>query len=153
MSSPRFTVPPVLLTLFAAALMRLLARATPPLRTSIPLHGELTLLFAIAGTVSVALAAAAFIRAHTTTSPMQPQRASALVTTGIFRVTRNPMYLGLLLLLGGWAIYLANPLAGLVLPIFVLYLNRFQIAAEEAALTRNFGGTYTAYQHRVRRWL
>jgi protein-S-isoprenylcysteine O-methyltransferase Ste14 len=84
---------------------------------------------------------------------MQPDRASSLVNTGIYQVTRNPMYLGMLLVLAALAAGFGQPLA--VLPVFgfVGYLNRFQINAEERAMAALFGEQYQAYRKRVRRWL
>jgi protein-S-isoprenylcysteine O-methyltransferase Ste14 len=95
----------------------------------------------------------AFRRARTTISPVKASAASSLVTTGVYRFTRNPMYLGLLLTLLAWAAFLFNPVALLFVPIFVLYINRFQIKPEERTLSALFGGEYGAYQERVRRWL
>lgn len=95
----------------------------------------------------------AFLRARTTVNPLRPDKASTLVTGGIFRRTRNPMYLGMAMLLVGWAVYLANPLTLLGIPAFVAYLNRFQIAPEERALEQRFGADYRGYRARVRRWL
>lgn len=73
--------------------------------------------------------------------------------TGIYRFTRNPMSLGFLVALLGWAVYLANVGAFLLLPAFVCYMNRFQIRPEEMALRERFGESFVAYQRRVRRWL
>ena len=84
---------------------------------------------------------------------MHPDRSAALVAGGIYRSSRNPMYLGFLLLLAAWACWLANPLALAGLPAFVLYLNRFQIAPEERALRARFGDAYDGYARAVRRWL
>jgi protein-S-isoprenylcysteine O-methyltransferase Ste14 len=95
----------------------------------------------------------AFRRARTTISPVKASAASSLVTTGVYRFTRNPMYLGLLLTLLAWAAFLFNPVALLFVPIFVLYINRFQIKPEERTLSALFGGEYGSYQERVRRWL
>jgi protein-S-isoprenylcysteine O-methyltransferase Ste14 len=75
------------------------------------------------------------------------------VSGGIYRFTRNPMYLGRLLQLAGWAVFLSNALAALLLPVYVLYINRFQVQPEERALLERFGSEYAAYQQRVRRWL
>jgi len=102
----------------------------------------------------VAIAAfAGFWQARTTINPLQPDRASVLVTHGIYRFTRNPMYLSLLLLLvayasqlGTWAA-LAGPVA------YVAYITRFQILPEERVLLSKFGAEYDAYRRRVRRWL
>lgn len=95
----------------------------------------------------------AFRRARTTVNPWRPERASALVDTGIYRHTRNPMYLGLLLGLLGWAVYLGSLLALLLALAFVPWMNRFQIGPEERALERIFGDDFAAYRRRVRRWL
>ena len=95
----------------------------------------------------------AFRRARTTINPVKVRSASALVTSGIYRYTRNPMYLGLLVALVAWAVYLSRPLALLVVPVYVLYITRFQIVPEERVLGSLFGTTYSAYRERVGRWL
>lgn len=94
-----------------------------------------------------------FRSAGTTVNPLKPDGSSALVVNGIFRRTRNPMYLGLLLLLLGWGLYLANPFALLLVVAFPPYMNRFQIRPEERALEAAFGQAFTEYRRRVRRWL
>lgn len=103
--------------------------------------------------VPMLAAVASFIAARTTINPMRPARASALITDGVFRISRNPIYLGDLLLLMAYAMWLANALNVLLLMAFVWYLNRFQIEPEERALTQLFGERYRAYCARVRRWL
>ena len=117
-------------------------------------HHWATALVAAAGGAAITFAGAARLRAaRTTLLPMRPQKTTSLVTTGIFRWTRNPMYLGLTVALVGWAAFLsaAWPLLGPVL--FVLYVNRFQIQPEERVLTELFGAEYSNYARRVRRWL
>ncbi len=94
-----------------------------------------------------------FRRAGTTVNPFKPGATSSLVTTGIYRFTRNPMYIGLLLTLLGWVAFLSSPSALFYLAVFVLYMNRFQIEPEERVLSSLFGADYAAYQTRVRRWL
>lgn len=94
-----------------------------------------------------------FRRARTTLNPLRPQGASSLVTSGIYRRTRNPMYLAFLLGLTGVAVAIANPVGFLVLPGFVIYMNRFQIEPEERALAAIFGGVFKAYCERTRRWV
>ena len=94
-----------------------------------------------------------FRRAKTTINPSKPSAASSLVTSGVYRYTRNPMYLGLSVTLMGWAVFLSNPLALLAVPLFMLYINRFQINPEERALSSLFGAEYVAYREKVRRWL
>lgn len=95
----------------------------------------------------------AFRRARTTINPIKASAASSLVRTGVYRFTRNPMYLGLLLTLLAWAAFLSNPAALLFVPVFVLYINRFQIKPEEQVLSSLFAEEYTAYKNQVRRWL
>ena len=104
--------------------------------------------------VAVAVAGVVIFRRHgTTIDPTAPGRASALVTSGIYRVTRNPMYLGMALVLLGFAIWTGNLLALALAPVFVVAITRFQIRAEEAALRRLFGGAFDAYAAAVPRWL
>jgi protein-S-isoprenylcysteine O-methyltransferase Ste14 len=94
-----------------------------------------------------------FLRARTTVNPMKPAAASSLVTSGIYRWTRNPMYVGLALLLTAAAVYLWSPWALLGPVAFVAYINRFQIAPEERVMHERFGEAYAAYCQRVRRWV
>lgn len=95
----------------------------------------------------------AFRRAATTINPLRPERASALVTGGIYRITRNPMYVGLAFLLLAWAVCLSAllPFAGPVL--YVLYITRYQIIPEERVLHERFGDEFARYAEQVRRWL
>ncbi len=102
--------------------------------------------FSLAGVIS-------FRRARTTVNPMKPEMTSSLVCSGIYRVTRNPMYVGLLFILVAWAVFLSSAWALLGPLTFVLYINRFQIAPEERVLSAMFGTGYSAYKSRVRRWL
>jgi len=95
----------------------------------------------------------AFVRRHTTVNPLCPQRSSALVTTGVYRFTRNPMYLGMAGLLCAWAVWQAALLPWVAPVLFVAYITRFQIRPEERVLTGLFGAAYTGYTQRVRRWL
>lgn len=101
----------------------------------------------------VVAAVVSFVRARTTINPLHPERASALVTDGIFRYSRNPMYLSLLLLLLGHAFEIWNwPAFGGPMA-YAAYITRFQIVPEERVLTRLFGDDYARYRQRVRRWL
>lgn len=103
-------------------------------------------LFAIAGV-------AGFRRAQTTLNPTKPQATSALVIAGIYQYTRNPMYVGLLLVIVAWAAFLSSLWALLGPLAFALYITRFQILPEERVLSGLFGAEYAAYRARVRRWL
>ena len=109
------------------------------------------------GVLGVAIAAAgvaSFARARTTVDPHDPSKTSALVDTGVYRVTRNPMYLGLALVLGGWGLVLRDPVAGLVgVGVFVVVLTHLQIMPEERILRERFGPAYDAFCERTRRWI
>jgi len=100
----------------------------------------------IAGLVS-------FRHAKTTVNPLKPATATSLVDSGIYMISRNPMYVGMAFYLVAWAVYLSSPLVGIGVFGFVLYMNRFQIAPEERALVDIFGSEYENYQEKVRRWL
>lgn len=146
-------IPPPIIALIAAGLMWLVSLAIPPVAVGREPRLVLALLVLVAGVACGASGMRAFARAGTTVNPLEPSQASRLVTGGIYRYSRNPMYVGQLLVLLAWAIYLGNAAALLILPAFVLYLNRFQIVTEERALARLFGAEYDAYCNTVRRWL
>jgi protein-S-isoprenylcysteine O-methyltransferase Ste14 len=153
MRSLELKIPPPAVALITGLLMWLVSRATPALGFVFPARNVFAICFAAIGVLTAISGALTFRRAHTTLNPMKPESSSALVNWGVYKLTRNPMYLGLLLVLTGWAIFLSNPPGFLFLPAFVLYINRFQIAPEERVLTSLFGQDFVAYQSRVRRWL
>lgn len=94
-----------------------------------------------------------FMRARTTVNPIKPTNASTLVTSGIYRVTRNPMYVGNFIFLVAWLVWLGEPLNAMFLILYVLYMNKFQIEPEERVLTEKFGEEYQLFCQRVRRWI
>ena len=93
-----------------------------------------------------------FFRSHTTANPIHPGKASKLVTTGVYRITRNPMYVGLLFLLIGWAVLLGSFSTFLLLPIFIFLITTQQIIPEERVLEEKFGQQYLDYKNTVNRW-
>ena len=146
-------IPPPLLMLLIAAVMALALRSEAPAFLAMGWRWGLAGLFFIAAGVFAFPAITAFGKAGTTIDPVQVDRASTLVTTGIYGVTRNPMYVALSLLLCAWAAWLAQPPA-LIGPIaYALFITRFQIIPEERVLTAKFGQAYTDYRQSVRRWL
>ncbi|MBX3331709.1 MAG: isoprenylcysteine carboxylmethyltransferase family protein [Nitrospira sp.] len=108
---------------------------------------------AILGAMVSVAGAVAFRRAQTTVDPRYPEKSTALVSHGIYRLSRNPMYVGFLLLLAAWAVHTSNVMGLLILPAFVLYMNRFQIVPEERILRAKFGNAFGEYERSVRRWL
>ena len=153
MSSLELKIPPLLLVSAVAAAMALLARWLPALGFTLPAKPLMVAALAAAGATLAVLGVRAFVRARTTVDPRLPHESSQLVRGGVYRVSRNPMYLGMALLLAAWGLQLANLAALLGLPLFVLYMNRFQIVPEERELARHFGAEFQAYRERVRRWL
>ncbi|MCO5100554.1 MAG: isoprenylcysteine carboxylmethyltransferase family protein [Burkholderiaceae bacterium] len=146
-------VPPPAVTLAVGVLMWGLARWLPQLDFGLPARGLLASALALAGVALVAACVLQFRSAGTTVNPTRPARASALVDRGVYRFSRNPIYLGDALILVGWGLWLANFASLAAIALFVVYLNRFQIEPEERALQASFGQAYDAYRARVRRWI
>jgi protein-S-isoprenylcysteine O-methyltransferase Ste14 len=146
-------IPPVALVLVFALLMWMSARHLGRMNFQIPFQRMLAWTMGILGMGICTLGILEFKRARTTVNPTKPQSTSSLVRSGIYRHTRNPMYLGFLFILAGWAIVMANVVAFAVLPGFVIYMNRFQIIPEERALTSIFGGEFKGYCSTARRWI
>ena len=153
MNALEHKIPPPVIGALLAFAMWSLAQIEPAFVIPAMIRHIATGMLALAGLTFDLLGLIAFIRAKTTINPLQPGKSSALVTTGIYRITRNPMYAGMALLLTAWAVHLSAlwPFFGPV--VFVLYINRFQIEPEERVLKSLFGGAYAAYAVRVRRWL
>jgi protein-S-isoprenylcysteine O-methyltransferase Ste14 len=146
-------IPPLLVWLVMAGAMLGVASAAP--RLSFALGGSSAIALALVGLGgAVAIAGVLAFRAkRTTVNPLTPGESSAVVAGGVYRVSRNPMYLGFLVALAGWAVYLSNAGAALLLPAFVAYMTQFQIKPEERALLAKFGAEFAQYMSRVRRWL
>jgi len=146
-------VPPPLVALLIAGLMWCISLFTQTI--------ELPAMGRVGGAAAIALAGGAFSlagalsfrRAKTTVNPMKPEKTSSFVTSGIYTVTRNPMYLGMLFVLVAWALFLSSAWALFGPLSFFIYMNSFQIAPEEKVLAAMFGPAYAAYTATVRRWL
>ena len=146
-------VPPPAVALLLGVLMWLASSLVAPVEVPFGPRVGVALVIASVGLVVGLASIVSFWRAKTTINPTKPTATSSLVTNGTFRFTRNPMYVSLLLYLLAWAVYLSNWLALLFVPVFVLYINQFQITPEERVLSSLFGPEYAAYKRRVRRWL
>lgn len=146
-------LPPVALWLIIGGLMWLTAFFAAPLRFHFQTRIVVAVLLGLAGLIVAAAGVISFRRADTTVNPMQPNSASSLVVSGIYRFTRNPMYLGMLLVLIGWGVFLGSAFALIWIPGFIVYMNLFQILPEERALGRRFGDDFFAYKANVRRWI
>lgn len=153
MQTLELKIPPPAVALLFAAMMWLLSASAPSLALGLPWRKTVALLLGSAGLAIAFAGLFEFLRAKTTVNPLTPEAAAAMVTSGIFRFSRNPMYLGLLLALIGWAAWLSHLLGFFLPPFFLLYINRFQIEPEERALSAKFGEEYGQYRRSVRRWM
>jgi len=153
MKSLELKIPPPAIAVLVVAVMWALSRATPSVQVPTGIRLTLALAVALAGIGFSVAGVMSFRRAKTTLNPTKPQLTSSLVSSGIYTVTRNPMYVGLLLLLIALAIFMSSIWALLGPVAYFLYIGHFQIAPEERALTALFGAEYTAYLSKVRRWL
>ena len=153
MNALELKVPPLVLVLVLALAMWFAAMQLPSLAMTLPWRHGLAVTISGVGILFLLAGGYAFQKAKTTFNPMKPDTASSVVASGIYRVSRNPMYVGFLFALTGWATFLSHPLPFLLLPVFVAYMNRFQISPEERALSAKFGDEYDTYKQGVRRWL
>jgi protein-S-isoprenylcysteine O-methyltransferase Ste14 len=153
MKALELRIPPLALVVLFGAAMWGIGRQFPQADLVIPAR-PLWIAALVALAFAIATAGVVAFRRHATTvDPRTPEMTTTLVATGIYRRSRNPMYVGFLLLLAGWAFFVANWAAAILLPLFVLYMNRFQIRPEERALRQKFGAAFDTYAAAVRRWL
>jgi len=146
-------LPPPLVLLVWVLIMWLLTVITNSWRFTFPAQTLVSAIFLAAGFIITIVAIIGFRAAATTINPMSPEKASSLVTSGIFSFSRNPMYLGMLLVLIAWFFHLGSLLNLAALYLFYLFITRFQIEPEEQALRKLFGDAYDDYCARVRRWI
>jgi protein-S-isoprenylcysteine O-methyltransferase Ste14 len=146
-------VPPPIVALLVGAVMWGIARWSPLPEGESPLRVAISGGLACLGILVVVLGMLAFRRAKTTINPVNIKAASSMVTSGVYRYTRNPMYVGLTLALVGWAVHIGVPFVLVGPVIFMLFITRFQIIPEERVLTSKFGEEYRKYREQVRRWL
>jgi protein-S-isoprenylcysteine O-methyltransferase Ste14 len=143
--------PPVILLLFGTA-MWFVAHSEWAYATSIPYALAIAIASVTVGFAIIGSAIRQFGAAETTVNPLKPDTASTLVQTGIFGYTRNPMYLGLLFVLLGWASWLQSLSCLGILLLFVVAITELQIKPEEVALRKLFAEDYERYCEKVGRW-
>jgi len=153
MQDPELRIPPLLQVAFAALMIWLSSQSADITAVTLPAREAIAIMLIASGAV-IAFSGVLEFRQHgTTVDPRFPHKTASFVRSGIYQITRNPMYLGFAIALTGWCYWQEN-LAGFIwLPVFILYMNRFQIQTEEAFLEQKFGQQYREYCLKVRRWL
>jgi protein-S-isoprenylcysteine O-methyltransferase Ste14 len=146
-------IPPPLVTASLCALMWWIDHQTQTLRIDKAANKPLAIAVLVIALGLMVATVIEFWRHRTTINPMKPSSTSSLVTTGVLRLSRNPIYLGDALLLIAWMLWLHSITAIAALPIFVAYITKFQIESEEAALRAKFASQFQEYCASVRRWI
>lgn len=145
-------IPPPILLLFAGAIMWFVAKTSFAFTIRIPFANVISVILVVTGLAIAIIATRQFSAAKTTVNPLSPSNATALVSAGIFSFSRNPMYVGMLLILMAWAVWLASLTNVLAIILWVQTITYLQIKPEEEALSQLFGEQYLEYCQRVRRW-
>ena len=144
-------IPPPIIALICMVINYLSTYLINPIKfPNIEIIGGLILLLGVA---TAMLATLLFKKDKTTVNPMNPEETTTLVTTGIFSITRNPMYLGLFLSISSTILFFGSWFGIIILMFFVWYINKFQIIPEEEAMEKLFGNKYDEYRQNVRRWI
>ncbi len=146
-------IPPPIITLIFLLGSFAISKVFPSAGFASVLSSQLPIAVLIIAAIIMVWAVIAFRRAKTTVNPLQPEKASSLVTSGIFSISRNPMYLGMLLILIAGILHFANAITIALVPVFILYMNVFQIQPEETALQNLFGEEFKTYCRKTRRWI
>jgi protein-S-isoprenylcysteine O-methyltransferase Ste14 len=145
-------IPPPVYALLSAWTMWRLHLSFPVMQLWGAEWGRIGWVIGLAGLLLDGWSVVLFLQSRTTVNPMRPDRARHLVISGFYRFSRNPMYLGLLLQLSGWAVWLGSVSPFAILPLFVGVLTEMQIKPEENMLTISFGEEYKEYRRHVHRW-
>ena len=149
----KLLIPPPIQALLSAIMMCLINRYFTHANFSLNGINIFALIFLIIAAIIIILSMYKFKKIKTTISPLRPNKTSSLVKSGIYEYTRNPMYLGLLLMLFSIALFLKNFISFLIIPLFILFITKNQILPEEEALENIFGEEYRNYKNKVRRWI
>ncbi len=146
-------VPPVVVVAISAFAMKGITWLIPSATFEMPGSRIISIGLALLGMAIAAAGVIAFRVSKTTVDPRTPDAASTLVVEGVYRISRNPMYLGFLFVLTGWAVELSNAASAMLLPAFVAYITAFQIKPEERILLSKFGPRFAEYMVSIRRWV
>ena len=149
----KLKIPPAIQVVISAFLMWIIKEVTGREHFQFANQGTTSsLIFALGAFVGI-IAVYIFRKAKTTATPLDPSKASALVTNNIYTLSRNPMYVGMLIILFAFFIKLGTFYNIIILILYVWYITTFQIKPEEKTLSKLFGKEYETYRKKVRRWL
>ncbi len=151
MNSLELKIPPVVVAALTIGSMWIVAKNTPG--SDMAFGDQLSGLLLATGVAVMLWSTVSFSRAKTTVDPTKPHAASSLLTSGLFGISRNPIYVGMFLFILGCGFRMGNVFSLALAAGFVFYMNRFQIEPEEDALEKLFPEEYSEYRKRVRRWL
>ena len=149
----KLLIPPPVQAVICAGLMWLVTQQFPQFGFAFSIQQEVAILICIIGIGIDLFSVGLFARQKTTVSPFSPDKTASLVTTGLYQFTRNPMYLGMAIILSGLGVWLGNYASFLMIPCFAWYVTQLQIIPEEKILLEKFGEEYGEYMLRVRRWI
>lgn len=145
-------IPPPIVGIVIGAGMWAVAHALPTVPLPRFARVAAALVWVVLGAVVALSGVVSFRRAKTTVNPLKPETSASLVTSGVYSFTRNPMYLGMAMVLLAWAVFLSSAWCLLGPFLFAWYITAFQIVPEERVLDKLFGATFAQYRNRVRRW-
>ena len=141
-------IPPPIVTIIILSIIYLFDLNEYNLNTDI-----ISIITLFIGLIFIISAVIQFINRKTTVNPTKPHKTSTLVITGTYKITRNPMYLGMLLIIISFALYNASIISIILIPLFIFYINKFQIESEEFEMRKKFGKEYEDYCKKVDRWI
>ena len=141
-------IPPPIVTIMILSIIYLFDFTEYNLNTDI-----ISIITLFIGLIFIISAVIQFINRKTTVNPTKPHKTSTLVITGTYKITRNPMYLGMLLIIISFALYKASIISLILIPLFIFYINKFQIEPEEFQMRKKFGNEYEDYCIKVDRWI
>ena len=149
----KLKVPPVIVMAITVFLMWVIEKYLPVEFLAFNAPKWIIILTSILGIACIVLGVIQFSVKKTTVNPHKPEDSTSLVSSGIYSISRNPMYLGMAILLLAETVYLGSLFGPLWIIGFMLFINQFQIKPEEKALRDLFGSAFEEYCRRTRRWL
>ena len=146
-----FKIPPPLLVIILTSLVYF--SSTKLELIYLPYRQMISTLTLVIGLIIIISPVVNFIKSKTTVNPVKFENVNKLVTTGIYKYSRNPMYLGMIMIIISTTVYYLNFLSIFSPLIFYIWINKFQISREEIFLEDKFGNDYLKYKSKTRRWI